>query len=333
MTISTSSLVKDMFGASSTLDPFSRSSSEQVAEYVRLKAALNAEARENWDNESWRREIAALIAARLDYGFVFENLFGTYFLVKSVGEFETVELRESRGLKVFYTSRGGYIEESQLKTERWELPRDTLGFHVSEHEDKLRANFADTVERLVSLAEARLDAEVNRRIFNLLQAAISSGSPYYSNPAGMTKANLDAAITGVRDAIRPVNGAMPPITIIGRAPMMDVVNTVVTNPAALYDPGATAEIRAKGRLGVYRGANLVSVFNYTDENDASYIPANELWVFGGTVGMFAMYGDLQTKSWTENTVDYWHFRGRKDIGGLINHPEQARRIVDSTVTP
>lgn len=329
----TTSLVKDMFGASSSLDPFSRPSSEQVAEYTRLKAALNAEARDNWHNESWRREIAALVASRLDYGFEFTNLFGSYFLVQNVGEFETVELRESRGLKVFYTSRGGYIEESQLKTERWELPRDTLGFHVSEHEDKLRANFADTVERLVSLAESRLDAEVNRRIFNLLQAAISSGSPYYSNPAGMTKANLDAAITAVRDAIKPVNGTMPPITIIGRAAMVDRISTVVTDTAIMPDFGATAEIRAQGKLGIYRGCNIVAVQNYTDENDLSYIPANELWVFGGTVGMFAMYGGLQTKSWTENTVDYWHFRGRKDIGGLIHHPEQARRIVDSTVTP
>jgi hypothetical protein len=42
---------------------------------------------------------------------------------------------------------------------------------------------------------------------------------------------------------------------------------------------------------------------------------------------------MQTKSWVENTVDYRHYRGRKDIGGLIHHPEQARRIVDGTITP
>jgi hypothetical protein len=63
-----------------------------------------------------------------------------------------------------------------------------------------------------------------------------------------------------------------------------------------------------------------------------FIPANELWVFGGTVGKFALYGGLQVKSWDENTVDYRHYRARKDIGGLIHHPEQARRIVDSSVT-
>ena len=34
----------------------------------------------------------------------------------------------------------------------------------------------------------------------------------------------------------------------------------------------------------------------------------------------------------ENTVDYRHYRARKDVGGLIHHPEQVRRIVDSTHT-
>lgn len=326
-------LVNKLIGSNFVLDPFGRPTREAVEDYNRLKAALNQEAKENWHNEAWKREVAQLIASRLDYGFTFENLFGTYFQVQRVGKFETVEVREARGLKVFYTSRGGYIDESQLKEERWELPRDTLGFHVSEHEDKLQANFGDSVERLVGLAEQRLDAEVNRRMFNLLQAAVPSGSPYYVSTAGLSKLQLDDALRNVRDAVKPNNGVMPPVTIIGRAAMIDKISTVVTDAAALFDPAGTEEIRRQGRLGVYRGANIVQVTNYTDENDASYIPANELWVFGGTVGLFAMYGDLEAKSWTENTVDYWHYRGRKDIGGLVHHPEQARRIVDSSVTP
>lgn len=328
-------LVNDLMSyAASSVDPFGRPRREQVEEYTRLKAALNDEARENWHDPVWQREVAATIASRLDYGFTFENAFSSYFRVSRVGEFETVEVRERRGMKVFYTSRGGYIEESQLKTERWELPRDTIGFHVSEHEDKLRANFAETTEALVSLAEMRLDAEVNRRIFNLLQASVPSNSPYYVNASGgLSKANLDDAIRNVRDAIKPSNGTVAPVTIIGRAAMIDKISSVVTDPSALYDPAATEEIRARGRLGVYRGANIQLLTNYTDENDTSFIPANELWVFGGDVGLFAMYGSLQTKSWTENTVDYWHYRGRKDIGGLIHHPEQSRRIVDGTVTP
>ena len=59
--------------------------------------------------------------------------------------------------------------------------------------------------------------------------------------------------------------------------------------------------------------------------DADYIE--------GTAGKFALYGGMQVKSWDENTVDYRHYRARKDVGGLIYHPEQVRRIVDTSVTP
>lgn len=324
--------VNDLIASRSKVDPFGRPSKEALAEYQRTKAALDKEALEKWDDPKWHREQAAILSERLDYGFQFENLFPTYFEVVNAGEFDTVTITERRGMQVFWTARGGYIDETQLRTERFELPRDTIGFHVSEFEDKLRANYAETLETLANLAQQRLDAEVNRRMFNLLQAAIPSSSPYYVNAAtGLTKDMLDSALREVADAVKPDAGVMPPVTIAGRATMIDKISDVVTDAAALFDPGATDEIRRLGRLGVYRGANIVRITNYTDENDASYIPDNELWVFGGTVGKFVNYGGMKTKSWTENTVDYQHIRGRKDCGGLVYRPQMARRIVDATV--
>lgn len=324
--------IDDLMAARAGLDPFGRPRAADLEKYERAKAALNQEARDNWDNETWHREQAAILSERWDYGFQFDNLFPTYFEVRNVGEFDTVEIVERRGLNVFWTARGGYIDETQLKTERFTIPRDTIGFHVSEFEDKLRANYAETLEQLAELANQRLDAEVNRRMFNLLQFAIPSTSAYYVNATtGLTKTILDTAVREVADTVKPNNGTMPPITILGRAAMIDKISNVVTDAAALFDPEATAEIRRMGRLGVYRGANVVRISNYTDENDASYIPANELWVFGGTVGVFAKYGGMITKSWAENTVDYRHIRSRMDCGGLVYAPQRARRIVDGTV--
>lgn len=319
--------VKDFARTKAAVDPWGNSP-EATAEFQKAAEALNKEARDRWDDPQFHREVAADITSVVDYQFTYENLFGSYFQVENVGEFDRVILRERRGMKVFYTSRGGYIEESQIKSEIWELPRDTIGFHVSEHTDKLRMNFAESIEDLVSLGAQRLEAEVNRRMFSLLQEAVPSTSPYYVASTGLTKAQVDTALRQVRDAIKP-NGMGPvPVTIIGRASMVDQLSDFNLG----FDPEATSEIRAKGRLGVYRAANVNQVVNYTDENALPYIPANELWIFGGTVGKFATYGGLQTKSWEENTVDYRHYKARKDIGGLIHHPEQARRIVDSSVT-
>lgn len=329
-----SSLVKNMI-RSDVGSPFAAPSPAQMDEYKALQAKVNEEARANWDSEQWHREVAAVISSTLDYGFTFEQLFSSYLDVQTVGEFDVVEIRERRGLQVFYTARGGYIEETQLRNERWTLPRDTLGFHVSEFEDKLRANFAESLSELVGLAGQRMDAEVNRRLFALLDAALNegestantTGTQWYTTAANYTKAVVDQAIREVRDAVKPNNGPAVPVTIISRSFGMDKTMDAIVG-AAGYDPDATAGIRtsSNGYLGRYRGANLVVLENYTDADDKSYIPQNQVYVLGGTCGKFAMYGGTRTKSWDENTSDYRHYRGRRDFGGLVHHPEQARRI-------
>jgi hypothetical protein len=320
--MSTSTLAKT-FIQHGKLDPFG-TSPELVEEHKAVAKKLDEEARDNWDNPAWHRQVAADLASSLDYGFTFENLWSSYFHTEQVGEFDRVILRERRGLKVYYTARGGWIDETQLRTEQWELPRDTIGFHVSEMEDKLRAGFATAISEIVGLAEQRLDAEVNRRIFNTLQAAVPNGSPYYSSGTALTKTVLDGLIRDVKEAVKPNGVFNTPVTIAGRAGMVDQISDF-----AGYAEEAVEEIRLKGRLGVYRGCNIVQINNYTDEDGASYIPANELWVFGGTVGKFALYGPMRVKSWAENNVDYLHYRAAKDLGGLVHHPEQSRRFIDT----
>lgn len=299
---------------------------ETMEEHDRLRQILNEEARENWRSEEWHRQVAADIASMLDYEFTFNSPFGDWLDVQRVGEFDRVRIRERRGLKVFYTSRGGYIEESQLRTEDWELPRDTLGFHVSEHEDKLRADFATSMEDLVSLGSSRQNAEVNRRIFNLLQEAVPTGSSYIIETATLSQSDLNDAVRDVKDSVQP-NGQGPvPITIVGRATAVDQISDF-----SGYSEEAQEEIRLRGRLGIYRGANIQQLINYTDEDGDSYVPHNEVWVMGGTAGKFALYGGQIAKTWEENTVDYRHYRTRQDIGGIVHHPEQVRRFVLSGI--
>lgn len=328
--MSATTTAKSLIVSHAALDPWGKKANfDAIEQHKELANKLNVEARENWSNEAWHRQVAADIASTLDYGFTFNNLFSAYIQTENVGEFDRVTLRERRGMKVFYTSRGGYIDESQIRTELWELPRDTLGFHVSEHIDKLRANFAENITDLTSLGQLRMEAEVNRRILTLAQTAVPTTSPYYVATSGLARTELDAAITAVRDSIQP-NGVGPvPVTIVGRAAMIDKIADFVPQ----FSPIANEEVRQRGFLGTYKGAQVVVLNRWTDEDGISYTPANEIWVFGGTMGKFALYGGTVVKSWDENTVDYRHYRARKDIGGLVNHPEQVRRIVDSSVTP
>ncbi len=322
-----STAAKALVEARGRIDPWGRNYQAR-AEHAALAEKLNAEARENWDNDAWHRQVAADLQSTFDYGFTFDNNFGQYIEVRNVGEADRIVIKERKGLKVFWTSRGGYIEESQLTEERFTVPRDTVGFHVSEHIDKLRLNFAETIDSLVTLGNQRLEAETNRRILSLAKAATPDGSAYSVSVNGLTKDVLDQAIREVRDSIRPDGAGPVPVTILARSAMMDVISDF---PG--YSDETLDEIRLRGRLGVYRGANLQLLTNYTDEDGASFQPSNELWVLGGNAGVFALFGGLVLKSWDENTVDYRHYRARRDMGGLIHRPEVIRRIVDTSVTP
>jgi hypothetical protein len=82
-------------------------------------------------------------------------------------------------------------------------------------------------------------------------------------------------------------------------------------------------------LGRYRGALLISLRNYKDEDGLPFLPANELFVMGTDTGRFGFYGGLKAKEFTELDNWYWHYLARRDSGAMIHHPERARRIVDS----
>jgi hypothetical protein len=304
---------------------------EDRREIAALKAEVNNEWRERKDDPAFLRETAVILREALDYGFEFEALFGTYIQTEVVGFDDRPVISERRGLKVFSTARGGYIEESQLRDELFELPRDTMGFHVSEHEDKLEINFADTMEDMIRLGTARLDAETNRRLFGLLQAGVPIGGTYSTTVAGLATAGgqtaLNASLAAVRDAVQPMGVGRLPVTIIGRTTMVDQISSFTG-----FGFEALEEIRQLGRLGTYRGANIVQVLNHVDEDGFSYIPANELWIMAGNVGKFVTYGPTKVKQWLEGGGQYMHYTARRDVGGIVHHPERARRLTDSTLT-
>lgn len=296
---------------------------EERAVRAQLLADANAEARENWENPEWRREMAAVLTESIREGFDLESMFDTIVDLRRVGFDDRVILQEDTGLKVFYIAKGGHIEASSMVAETLEIPRDTLGFHVYEFEDKLRANFGESISTLRNLAVRRLDWGVQKALKLLVEAAIDSGAPQYISAAGVSQTALDQAIREVRD--ESLDGT---VTVWGRGTMIDQIAGFTG-----FADEALEEIRARGRLGTYRGANIVQTNNYKDEDGVSFMPANEMYVIGSNAGMFALYGGLLSKEYTEPDNWYWHYIGRQDFGGVLHRPERVRRFVDTNVTP
>jgi hypothetical protein len=308
----------------------SRGRSEADRADVRAKAErLNKIASERWDDPTWRREMAAALTETIYRGFEHENLLSLMTTVENAPFDGRVFVKEVRGLKAFWVARGGYIEASTLRADVMELPRDTIGFHVSEFEDKLRTNFAETQATLVDLGIQRLDAEINLRFLRALQAAVPVSSSQYLSFSGLSLTALNTALREVRDESRDYE-----ITIVGRSTMtdqiMDALTTNSSNPG--FIPETNEMLLARGVLGVYRGARIVTLKNWKDDMETPFFPANEMYVIGRDASKFAFWGGLMSKEYTEQDNWYWHYLARRDFGGVVHRPRRLRRLVDTSIT-
>lgn len=295
-------------------------------------AALNEEARENWHDPAWRREMAEVLTEAITEGFETENL------VDLMAETENLDfegrsfVREVKGLRAFWTSRGGYIQESTIHEEAFEIRRDIIGFHISEMEEKMETNFGPTSQNLIELGIRRMAAEINLKVLRTFQAAVPSSSPYYTAASGLSLATLNTALREVMD--EQVDGE---VVIVGRRTMTDKIIDGIVNTGSGYGafvPETNEQLLRSGQLGVYRGARILTLRNFKDDTGSgSWFPANELWVLGRNASKFAFFGGPKIKEFVEQDNWFYHYLQKREFGGLVYRPERTRRIIDTSQTP
>lgn len=317
-------------GTSNYIDSFGRSSEERKA-IAAERDLVNADAKANWHDPAWRHSMAQEMSETILEGFEHENLLQLIAETENAPFDGRVLVKEVRGLKAHWVARGGFIEASTLRKQVMELPRDTVGFHVYEFEDKLITNFAETAGTLVELGGQRLDAAVNQRVLALMQASIGIGHDSYVAVAGLTLAPVNTALREVRDESKANE-----VTIVGRSTMTDQIMDDLLGASyngSGFLPQTNEELVRRGVLGTYRNARIITLVNHKDEDDVSFFPANELYVIARDASKFAFWGGMMFKEYSEDNAWYWHYITRRDFGGVVHRPERIRRIVDSTVTP
>lgn len=301
---------------------------KQIAEYREKISRLNTEAAARFQDPQWRQEKAQAIGSKIYEGFVNENLVDLMTEVERLPLDGRSYIREVRGMKAFHISRGGYIDESQVHSEAMEIPRDIVGFHTSEMEDRLEVNFAETADTLVQLGQRRLDAAVNQRVLSTFQAAVPSSSAYYTGVSGLGLSALNDALAAVED--ETMTGE---VVIVGRATMTrQILDEIADNNSyGAFLPETNEQLLRRGVLGEYRGSRIITLKNYKDGDDNSYFPANELWILGRDAGKTAFFGGPKVKQWLTNNW-YWHYQMRMDYGVVVIRPSHTRRIVDTSIS-
>lgn len=316
-------------GNSMMIDPHGRDMEQRKA-LREARDKLNAEAAANWDDPTWRREMAQEMTETIYEGFQHENLLSLMAEVENAPFDGRVFVKEVKGLRAFWVARGGHIEASTMRAQVMELPRDTIGFHVYEFEDKMRTNFAETNTNLVDLGIQRMDAEINKRVLALFQSAIPSSSSYYLSGSGVSLATVNTALRDVREESKSFD-----VSIVGRSSMTEqLMDELLGNSynGSGFLPESNEEMVRRGVLGTYRGARIITLRNYQDDEDVSFFPANEMYVVARDASKFAFWGGLMSKEYVENDNWYWHYLARRDFGGVVHRPERARRIVDTSLS-
>ena len=314
---------------STMVDPYGRNDEERKALRDEIERA-NREAADNWNDPKWRREMAQEMTETIYEGFEHENLLGLITEVENAPFDGRVFVKEVRGLRAFWVARGGHIEASTIKAQVMELPRDTIGFHVYEFEDKLMTNFSETSSTLVDLGIQRLSAEVNKRVLALFQAAVGTSHASYVTSGGVSLSLLNTAIREVRDESKSNE-----VAIVGRSTMTEQVMDELlgtSNNGSGFLPESNEDMVRRGVLGTYRGARIVTLINHKDDEDVSFWPANEMYIIARDASKMAFWGGLMSKEYVEDDNWYWHFLARRDFGGVVHRPERLRRYVDSDLS-
>lgn len=304
---------------------------EERTAVLEAQNALTAEARENWHDPEWHRLMAQEVTETIYWGFQHENLLQLMSNVEYLPFDGRSFVKEVRGLRAFWTARGGYIEASSMRSDVFEIQRDMIGFHVFEFEDKVENGFGETQSNLVSLGQQRLDAEVNLRALHLFEAAVptsGTNSEFCIQGSGVSLTALDTALNEVFD--RSLEGN---VTIIGRRTMIgQIVDALAAGNYAGFLPETNEAILRTGVLGYYKGATLAYLKNYRDDEDVSFFPANEMWVVGRDASKFAYWASPKSRDWTDEAW-YWHYVTRQDFGGVVYRPDRLRRIIDNDTAP
>jgi hypothetical protein len=308
------------------IDPLANDEARALAREAKVKATEEAKA--NWDNAQWQKDMAQALGDAIYRGFEHEDLLSLFAEVERVPYEGRSFVKQARGLKAFWVAKGGYIEASNIQSDVMEIPRDTVGFHVYEFEDKLRYGFGESIQDLINLGAQRMDAQINAHVFNLFQAAVPTSSAYYSTGSGINLTTLNSAITRIQD-----ESGSSEVAIIGRITMINLIQEALMTSSVpqAFLPETNEDLIRRGVLANYRGARIVPLRNYDDDTRTPFFPANELWVVGPGASKFAFFGGPQSWQWTDPGDEYVHYKTRMDFGGTVIRPERLHRFVSTSI--
>ena len=232
---------------------------------------------------------------------------------------KTLEAHEVYGGKVYNFSYGGTRNVSSLVHKTYTITSTPASVHFAVPVQMMKTGRVTLADMTLAAAQAILAFKV-RLGFDTFVTAYTAGDSYTTNAssADITKTVLNGAIDDVAD--RDVSN----IKVIGRYSKL----TPITDFTGFSDKAAE-EIRMKGGLGKYRGADIIKLKYWADMRYAtvpwdttSIILASDVMNYNRYVNVTG----LEKFSWIDQQYGMFHFKIEFEDGAAIWKEQYGHRI-------
>lgn len=267
--------------------------------------------------------IAETIYENLKRGVKMYNAVPAYMDVRKGSIGKTLEAYETKGGKVYNRAYGGYMRISELRKEKFTLVTKPAAVHISLPVEALKTGRYSAADVVFAATQAILLYK-NRLAFDTFVAAYDTGQTGFvtnANSVALTDTVLKSAIDTLADY--DVNT----MTVLGRYSVLTPISDFTG-----YADVALEEIRKKGFLGRWRGADILRLKYVVDEVYGG-VPFDTSSVFVvSNEKSYARYVEakpIERQSWIEPKDKTIHWTFDFEDGAAIWKLKYAHRIYNT----
>jgi hypothetical protein len=250
------------------------------------------------------------------------DIVGTLIETKTVGLGDPDYVEEDlRGMRAYWQGKGGQILSDVLRYERHQMPREEIVAAIDMHQDELATDFWGSFDKLSTQAQEKMRTLPAERLIELVQIAVSTGSPFFGTFAASTL--TDDQVDSVLDPVAVKSGGK--LSIVGT----QVAIRKLANVGLEFGPNIQEKIFQTGQIATYKGYPVVQVDNFENFAGQFVLPNDELWLVGKRAGRLTYYGAQAKVQQLKLPSFYFRWETARDAGMLLYGAEKGRlgRIV------
>lgn len=237
--------------------------------------------------------------------------------VKKRGLNEKVVYKKRGKFRAYQITHGGYVPKSRIFHDNVTVQPDIFAVRPACDLLQLEVGNIHTVAELREGAREALLNLYNRHIFGAIREATSQAGVNYVK---CVNANLEITKQSLNEALRMVAKHGTP-TILGTygalAPIADFEG---------YSEDTKREIEMTGKLGKYRGANIVVLDEMENEDGIQVMNDNEIFIVVEKAGHIDDFGELRNREILDVEHDEFSIKIQQMWGMTIMDDEKMVRI-------